>query len=180
MITEATKLGSDLIKHITEAQAIGSALAAQHREPRQYDSDDMEEDEAPLRTNKTLLSDSSTSSVKNTDAMDEDVIDISSNSSSESSSSSSSSSSDSTSSNDDSADSQTTIELTTRLLKNNAQRKQTTTKNNAILATSKGAPTAPKDPQAPELISGTSGDHLLPLDPSGGAGGLTKAAGPSD
>jgi hypothetical protein len=66
--TKAEALGLALIKHITEAQAIGSALAEKHQEAIQPNSDAMEEDEVPVLPIGSLTS--SEASLSNDKEMD--------------------------------------------------------------------------------------------------------------
>jgi hypothetical protein len=186
-VADAKSLGSALIDHITEAQAIGSALAGKYRDTTHEDSDAMEEDEAPsIHIGSFTSSDTSSTANKeqhNREPDKQPVIELSSNntsSSSDSSSSSSSSSSDDSSDNE-SSDSQNTQELAARIRKNNKQRQYTTPpKNQANLEEPNGAHRGPTDSQAIELSSGPRGAHLPTLNPSGGAGDPSRDAGHSE
>jgi hypothetical protein len=101
-------LGNNLIKHKTDSQVIGAALAKRHRQQLRDDPDAMQEDKRPPRTEKSTslseedLSQDKTKSKTINDEMDEDrsMIKISSSTSTSSNSSSLLSSSSTSTSND--------------------------------------------------------------------------------
>jgi hypothetical protein len=204
-IDETTQLGSDLIKHLTDAQVLGAALARKHSHELQQDSDAMEEDEhepMPIESiNTSDASETEQDSDKTESKHTTEVINLanmssssSSSGSSASSSSSSSSSSSASSTNEEidetnkadnsedngSMDSYGTQELATRIKTNIAKMKEaenSTTKNNFQLEEPSGAYRAFASLPPVGTKSGTQGDHQPPKEPFGVAGDPPQAAG---
>jgi hypothetical protein len=79
---DAQTLGSELIKHITEGQALGVALAETHRDKTREDSDAMEEDETIPKTKLGSLTSSEEGKTPDPDSSPSSTLSSSSSSSS--------------------------------------------------------------------------------------------------